>query len=300
LLNFKKLNLSHAPSDHKKYKDIQMKYPFLLFIILYLIVCSFSLQAQQIGSFVEDESKLYAETKQVNQFFRRFNNEEGPDGVRYRIKSREYRNPETRNEYLEVLFDLQNESTDSTIKKDFIDFVNNDTTPYFLDFHADEWFAEVKTKFLYKNKPTYVTFFLELEQENLGYKWVITSIFFDEYAQIIGSIQNGEENFLHPMSHELDFMNFIRVFDEANKLNDYTKKGFSPDYLSIFLYEFKQGLFEYQTVMNLKFHFFQIPGWYFEMEKFNRDGYNSGWLISRITPLLPEEKTILMNYIYHD
>jgi len=271
-----------------------------LFILLILILVTTQIKTQVIGNYMEDESKLYAETKQVNQFFRRFNNEEGADGIRYSVRSKEYRNPDTRNKYLEMLFDLENESISDSTKQTFISTVNNDTTPYFLDFHADDWFAEVKTKFLYRGKPTYVTFYLELEQENLGYKWVLTNVFFEDYAQIMQDDNINKNKFLHPLSHELDFMNFIKVFDDKKDIEDYTSKGFSPDYLSIFLYEFKQGLFEYQTVMNLKFHFFQIPGWYFELEKFNRPGYNTGWLISRLTPITKDEKTVLMKYIYHD
>lgn len=269
-------------------------------LLLIMLVWTSQIKTQVIGNYVEDESKLYAETKQVNQFFRRFNNEEGADGIRYSVRSKEYRNPETRNKYLDILFNLENASLAQEMKSNFIQTVNNDSTPLFLDFHADDWFAEVKTKFLYRGKPTYVTFYLELEQENLGYKWVLTNVFFEDYAQIMQDESISQNKFLHPMSHELDFMNFIKVFDDKKDVEDYTSKGYAPDYLSIFLYEFKQGLFEYQTVMNLKFHFFQIPGWYFELEKFNRPGYNTGWLISRLTPITDEEKTVLMKYIYHD
>lgn len=271
-----------------------------LIILLFMLLAITQIKTQVIGNYLEDESKLYAETKQVNQFFRRFNNEEGADGIRYSIRSNEYRNPETRNNYLEMLFDLENANLDQELKNRFIKEVNNDTVPYFLDFHADDWFAEVKTKFLYRGKPTYVTFYLELEQENLGYKWVLTNVFFEEYAQIMQDDNINRNKFLHPLSHELDFMNLIKVFDDKKDVEDYTSQGYSPDYLSIFLYEFKQGLFEYQTVMDLKFHFFQIPGWYFELEKFNRPGYNTGWLVSRLTPISKEEKAVLMKYIYHD
>lgn len=258
------------------------------------------IMTQVVGNYIEDESKLYAETKQVNQFFKRFNNEEGPDGIRYSVRSKEYRNANSRNTYLNILFDLDNTSLDHNLKQQFISVVNNDSAPLFLDFHADGWFAEVKTKFLYRGKPSYVTFYLELEQENLGYKWVLTNVFFDEYAQILKEDDLGQHKFMHPLSHELDFMNFIKVFDDKKYIEDYTSNGFSADYMSIFIYEFKQGLFEFQTVMGLKFHFFQIPGYYFELEKFNRSGYNTGWLISRLTPISEDEKSALMKYIYHD
>ena len=272
----------------------------LFLVTVYFLLLSIYSSSQVVGNYMEDESRLYAATKQVNQFFRRFNNEEGPDGVRYSKRSKEYRNPDTRLKYLNILFDLNNFSLDKDTKDTFINLVNNDTTPYYLDFHKQGWFAEVKTKFLYRGQATYITFFLELEQENLGYKWVITNVNFKNYSQIMKEDDDKQEKFMHPLSHELDFMNFIKVFKDKNYIEDYTNKEFAPDYLSIFIYEFKQGLFEFQTVMNVKFHFFQIPDWYFELERFNRSGNNTGWLISRLTPITTQEKKILMKYIYHD
>jgi hypothetical protein len=78
------------------------------------------------------------------------------------------------------------------------------------------------------------------------------------------------------------------------------EKGYKPDYLSIFLYEVKQNRIKFKTVSALKFHFFQIDGWYFELSYFNREGYNTGWLISNLIEINEKDKQILMNYIYHD
>ncbi len=50
-----------------------------LFIALFPVF----LQSQTVGNYVEDESALYSSTKQVNQFFRRFNGEEDTKGDRY-------------------------------------------------------------------------------------------------------------------------------------------------------------------------------------------------------------------------
>jgi len=272
----------------------------VLFITLFFLSLSIVSYAQVVGKYMEDESRLYAATKQVNQFFRRFNNEESPDGIRYSTRSKEYRNHDSRLKYLNILFDLENPSLNNDLKESFINLVNNDSLPHYLDFHRKGWFAEVKTKFLYRGQATYITFFLELEQENLGYKWVITNVNFENYTRIMKEEKGNQQKFMHPLSHELDFMNFIKVFNDKNYIEDYANKEFSPDFLSIFIYEFKQGLFEFQTVMNVTFHFFQIPNWYFELERFNRSGNNTGWLISRLTPITEKEKKILMKYIYHD
>ncbi|HET7178676.1 MAG TPA: hypothetical protein VFI14_03090, partial [Chryseosolibacter sp.] len=50
-----------------------------LFSALLLILISSSVRAQVVSG-MEDESRLYAESKQVNQFFRRFNGEEDEKG----------------------------------------------------------------------------------------------------------------------------------------------------------------------------------------------------------------------------
>ncbi len=134
----------------------------------------------------------------------------------------------------------------------------------------------------------------------MGYKWVITNVYFEPYTSVLIDKKQDESLFLHPMSHELDFMNLIKVFKDKTHIENYAIKTYQPDYLTLFLYEFKQGYFEFKYVEDLKFHFFQIPGWYFEVEQFVRAENNSGWLISKLTKISPEEKSILLKYIYHN
>jgi hypothetical protein len=271
-----------------------------LIFILFILLGFSPIQSQIVDDILGDESKFYAETKQVNQFFRRFNNEEAPDGVRYYKRDKEYRNPKTRDKYLDILFDSKNSAISPAIRRDFKADVLKPDSNIYLNFHANGWFAEVKTRFSYKGKDSFVTFFLELEQENLGYKWVITNVYFAPYSDILVDKKADNSKFLHPLSHEIDFMNLIKVFNDQKYIDNYTIKSFQPDFLTLFLYEFKQGFFVFKYVEDLKFHFFQVPGWYFEVEQFVRPEYNSGWLISKLTKISPTEKAILLKYIYHN
>ena len=67
------------------------------------------------------------------------------------------------------------------------------------------------------------------------------------------------------------------------------------------LYEVKKGTLKYKTVNQVKFHFFQIEGWYFELAQFNRPGYNTGWLISNLVKLNnTTEKELLRKYLYYE
>ena len=258
-------------------------------------------RAQGIGEYLGGEDVLYAETKQVNQFFRRFNGEEDGEGNRYYPKDQYYRDPRLREKYLELLFDEQNRNLSGALKKEFIDRVNNPANPVYLDFHGGSWFAEVKARFEYKGKEEEATLFLKLQEEKVGSKWILTKGYFAPFARLFASDTTGGKEFLHPLSHELDFMNLRKAFqDNKQKIDQFTERGYQPDYLSILLYELKKSNVRFKTVSTVKFHFFQVDGWYFQLVRFNRSGYNRGWLIADLTKVSPAEKELLTNYIYYE
>jgi len=271
----------------------------IISFILLLLTSYLSSQAQLIGD-MDDESRLYAETKQVNQFIRRFNGEESVEGKRLYEGDRQFRNESQRKKYLKILFDEENNDLQSDLKKEFIKDVSDKDTGQYLDFHSGGWYAEVTTHFLYNKQVKNVILFLKLEQENLGYKWVIDNVYFYPYDEMFISDTSYQKKFLHPMSHELEFMNLKRVFSQTDSVQQYTAKDFQPDYLSLFLYEVNNGKLKFDGVAGLKFHFFQIKNWYFELSYFNRSGYNTGWLISNLVKYNPEERDILMNHILYN
>ncbi|NLR92222.1 MULTISPECIES: hypothetical protein [Flammeovirga] len=271
----------------------------LIYIIIALVyVGNFDANGQTIGNYKGDESKLYAETKQFTQFIKRFNNEEDVNGQPYPTGSYKFREPTQRKKYLEILFDGQNQSITRKMKNDFIDDVTNKKSPKFIEKHQGGYFAEVESRFLYKGKNTNITLYLKLQPDSLGYKWAL----FDCYSnQIQGLFANNSDkkNFLHPMSHEIDFMNLHRAFRDTDELEDYATNEHEVDYLSILFFLIKSGDLTFVTVSNVKFHVLQIEGWYFSVEQFERDSYNSGWMISNLMPLKPEDKEVWYNYILH-
>lgn len=253
--------------------------------------------------YLGDESDLYAATKQVGQFFRRFNGEEDFKGERYYPEDKMYRDPGLRKTYLENLFNSENPYITDALKQSFINEMLDKDDPKFLDFHGGNWFAEVTTIFTFKGQDEYLTLFLQLENDTVGSKWVITNVFFEPFAKVFAdqdSLRLKGQKFLHPMSHEIDFMNLVRAFDSRESLENYLAWKYQPDYLTLFIYEFKQGNMQFKTITRVKFHFFQIPGWYFEISEYNRKGYNTGWLISTLMKISPDEKDVLMKYIYHE
>jgi len=81
-------------------------------------------------------------------------------------------------------------------------------------------------------------------------------------------------------------------------VEDYAGQKYRPDYLSLVLYEIKRGNLQFKSVREVKFHFFQIKDWYFEISEFNRSGYDKGWLISNLARVEESQKEALKNYIY--
>ncbi|HEX7014893.1 MAG TPA: hypothetical protein VF191_05235 [Cyclobacteriaceae bacterium] len=269
----------------------------LIFLLLAAApVCHVQAQLAQ-----EDESRLYAQTKQVNQFFRRFNGEEDEKGERYYPRDRLYRSPKLRRKYLGILFDASNNSISNELKVEFAKDVLDKDEPVILDFHGGNWFSEVHTTFTYNGKPESVILFMELEKDHLGTKWVITHVHADMFEPYFGRDTTRVGRFLHPLSHELDFMNLRKAFINPDSVSQFTSKKFRPDHLTLLLYEIKKGNMKFQTISEVKFHFFQVDGWYFELSQFNRPGYNTGWLISNLVKVNNEsEKATLRRYLYYE
>jgi hypothetical protein len=278
---------------------------FIRMIGLILTVLVLNVRAQDPAGFLStdknlsgDESAFYAETKQVNQFFRRFNAEEDVRGVRFSSDDAGYRDPELRRRYLGMLFDQNNRNMPELLKEAFISDVTKSNAPAYLDFHGENWYSEVNAWFMRGRERVNVILFMTLVKENLGSKWVINDVYFPPYENLYKRDENSLTRFLHPLSHELDFMNLDRVFGSEEYIGDYFNQEYEVDKLSIFLFELRTNQLKFQQVTEVKFHFFQLDGWYVEISEFNRPGFNTGWLISNLIRLEPGQKERLMNFIY--
>ena len=265
--------------------------------VLMLALC-FKVNAQVIGDLGDvqmDERELYTMTKQMGQFIHRFNYEEDPSGNRLYPNDKDYRSAAKRKEALPLLFDLDNPRTAGTLRDFFVEDLTKNNNQFF-EFLGGDWFSEVSAKFKWKGQEVDVSMILTLEKDGLGSKWVISNVFFSEFQKYFpqGELAEREKHFLHPMSHELDFMNIYKIFKDPEIIEYYASTEYLPDYLTLFFYEIKQGNLKFDHVENVKFHVFQLKNWYFEVSWFNRRGYNSGWLISNLVYLKDSEKEALL------
>ena len=266
----------------------------LLAVLLLLTGNAF---AQTIGDFKMDETELYAMTKQMGQFMRRFNYEEDQFGERLNPKDPRYRSNEMRRQSLPILFDQEKYGTQTELQRYFIeDVTKGDST--FMTFLGGRWYSEVSATFRYNGKDVNVMLFLAVEKEGLGSKWVLTNVYFSEFNKLFpnGEMAEKEKHFLHPMSHELDFMNIYKAFQNTDVIEYYASKEYQPDYLTLFFYEIKKGHLVFKHVDSVKFHVLQIKDWYFEVSWFNRSGLNSGWLMSNVIYMPEKEKVNIIKF----
>src|SRR6187399_2319774 len=121
-------------------------------VLIILALLPSAIASAQIVGEMDDESKLYAQTKQVNQFFRRFNGEEDEKGDRYFPGDKQYRNPKLRRKYLGILFDASNSGISSDAKNSFVRDLLDKGEPAVLDFHKPGWFSELHATFALNGK----------------------------------------------------------------------------------------------------------------------------------------------------
>ena len=170
----------------------------LILVCLGLLLANPSSQGQNIYNQTDDESSLYASTKQVNQFIRRFNGEEDFKGKRLYPKDKKYRDVGLRKTYLINLFDGQNSSLNAS-KNDFVSQVNSSSRPEFFDFYGGDWFAEVSAKFLFNGRVEDVVMFFKLEKQTGGYKWSYSGVYASFFEQPFQTTPPEKTKFIHPI-----------------------------------------------------------------------------------------------------
>lgn len=271
---------------------------FLLLSGLVFLFLQSDLKAQIVTEDDEIERQLLASTKQLNQFFSRFNGEEDTKGREFEPEDRQFRNSRLRKRFLSILFDEENAGFSESVFEEFVNQVTDDNNPTFLNLQSQEWFATVNTTFRYKGQSLPLTLYMKIQAEGLGYEWVIADLSFEPYKTLFNKQRGKTKEFLHPMSHELDFMNLRKAMVKGGSPESYTLADFEPDLLTVFLYDVKMGNLTFETVNRLNYHFFSVEGWYFSLNNFNRPGYNTGWLISDLVKVNAQQKSDLLKILY--
>lgn len=277
-----------------------MRYLTVIFFLFLFKIASCYSQTLSLDNFFGERERFVKEVKQLDEFFKRFDNQED-------IFTGVEKSPETllrerkdmmkfQTERKKSLLSLLNFSDSTLIKKketiDFINYADDDSNRVELGYSDEDWYARVEC--LVKYKGLKQSLYLILKKEGtpeFGYKWGIAGVdipFID-----LNPVRADTVKFISPMNHEVGFMDLFKVFHDNPNISQYTSTGFVPNKLPVFLYLVKTGELQYLSVDAIQYHFLQINNWVFTIDYFNRASNNSGWLISMITPMNATEK---MNY----
>ena len=100
-----------------------MRKSVLIFAIFISYISIVSGQGLGSPGTIKDDGRFAASTKQMNQFFRRFNGEESIDGTkRFYSGDSLYQNEKLRKGFVSILFDNQSSGISPELKSEFIRF----------------------------------------------------------------------------------------------------------------------------------------------------------------------------------
>ena len=149
----------------------------ILRLMTLTLLLSFSLITKSqvytnLGDIQTDERALYTMTKQMSQFISRFNYEEDQYGKKLSPDNPDYRDRMKRKTVLPLLFDMENQRTNGSLRDFFIADLSAKDTNYF-EFLGGKWYSEVSATFKWKGKSVDVSMIFAIEQENLGRSVVV-------------------------------------------------------------------------------------------------------------------------------
>lgn len=113
------------------------------------------------------------------------------------------------------------------------------------------------------------------------YKWVIIGVKADFLS--IEPTKRNEGLMISPVDNEVSFMSLAEITqnNSADILN-YVNKNFEVNVLNTFLYLVKNKQIQVEFTERIVYHFLQIPNYIFTVQNYERESYNSGWLISSL------------------
>ena len=252
-------------------------------VVMIILLCSI---AQAQNSWTWDDQVFALNVSQIDEFIKRFNGES--EIVQQKRKRNSFVKPPTRKDLILSLFD-RSVAIDTQELRSFVASINEPKEQKYISFYDDNWYAKLDCKILYLGKPETVTLTLKVESdENFSSKWVIRGID-AEFLRL--NISEDESLFLHPASEGTNFINIRELFSaDKRKVKGFLYQNFHEGKIALFLNELIEGNIEYEYIEQITYHFLQVDNWAFMVHSVSRPEPNSGWLISDIVKLTPEQK----------
>jgi len=240
--------------------------------------------------------------KQVDEFEVRFNYEQDIEG---RMVQDTITNIEMRKKYILSLCDeelFKKDQSDSIVYliNDFLNVATNEKNPIFIRFTDNNWIAHAECNITLNGKPE--TLFISLQTEKIKqyqYKWVIIGAKGSILA--LPPTKNNPGIMISPVDNELRFMSLQNISGDDNKdVINYSFADYETDQLTVLNTLIYTGQLKILNARNVVYYYFQVPGYVFKVEHFERDSDNVGWLISEIIKMEDTKKKYFWNKIMNN
>jgi hypothetical protein len=289
---------------------------FILVVIAALH--STCISAQSYSTTRDVDIKMFMmDVKNIDEFIERFNN----DSSSYSLK--EYKkwlgeqvklrmNPQTqsgtydslfalitsRPQLLKSLFNWQNQLLiQDTVLPLFFNDVADSAAPKFIRGRSPEWYAETECHFSYKEQSVVIPIILHV-RAGQGRKWMITGIGDNPLFNNEEKIADATDTTMPVINNSIPFTNsamnfpeFAKIFNASlNQHNYFEADLLKTDKAKKFIQLIKQEQLKHLYVGEMRFHFYQIPGWAFTVEEIHNNPKSSNWLINNVKKVSDDEK----------
>lgn len=239
------------------------------------------------------------QVKSIDDFFERFDLKENTAFQKY-IKMSYPTFHFNRKDFIPTLFNKKNAALLPKEQLNFIESVTDTLHPQFINYDDKDWFAELTCSVLYYGKPKNLTLILKVQSTaDKRYSWTIVSakadflklkptkadsVVLKNKDSCCASInmKKSKAYFLTPISHGIDFTNVDDVFANKTHINEYIYKGAGSFELCKLISLVKKSKIQFKYISTVSYHLLQIDGWIVKVDYFNRNDYNSGWLINNL------------------
>lgn len=244
----------------------------MLLLTILLVSCgSCFTQTVHYDTYLDGLTSAYV--KSLDEFIQRFNAEEfHPD-----IDTENKDNLRTRS--ILTLFDWQMfQLQDSCFASQIISFADTVSKQVVrLDMEKEGLYAEACCLFSYKQQEIPINLVLIFENiRDDYYKWAVAGANGLMECKLLDTVCIG---YMNPVQHEVHFSELSSV---CVALDKYISIDRTVDQLSFVMGMLKTGELKFETCNKVLFHFVQVPGFIFVVDKINRSDYNSGYLISKL------------------
>lgn len=264
-----------------QYHELQMKK--LINALAAMMICTIC--SGQLPDKLDEEAEIVnLQTRQIRQFFDRFNYKElipVPNTTPTQYST-------SRDLNIAGLFDWDFIQGNRTIAMQFIREICQKNMV--LDYLEQDWYAEAITTGKMAQKSIPIHFILRyIRFPEGGSAWEIVSIFSPE----LHYSPSGHSGKINAHENELSFM---RLPEKVN--NSELRKGLfsaevSTSQTTLMRFLLDQKILTIGNVERVRYHFLQVPGWVWQVNKIRSRSWNGGW---RITKLQPVSENGLVEY----